>query len=158
MKQKIFLTSSVAAIALLQAAKASLLDGQQEEGARELRVTLSTASGRACRANCLNKGHFFCVTDDFQDGVCCDSTASNCRQSETSICSFDLARSWYTQSQYFVCPFEESVCGPSHTVELNAAGTEAEITNLGQEKSANFIFGEVCSYQVNWPAGSVEKD
>ena len=98
------------------------------------------------------------MADDFQDGVCCDSTASNCRQDETSICSFDLARSWYTQSHYFVCPFEESVCGPSHTIEPSAVETEAEITNLGQEKSANFIFGEVCSYQVKWPEGSVEGD
>ena len=32
---------------------------------REMKVILTTSSGRACRANCLNEGHYFCSSDDF---------------------------------------------------------------------------------------------
>ena len=55
-----------------------------------------------------------------------------------------------------MCPFDESVCGPSHLIYPEASGVEYFITASGNEKSTNFIFGEVCSYQLEWPEEAVE--
>ena len=49
------------------------------ENAVNARVTMSTTSGRACRANCIDQGQFFCAADDFEDGICCDSSDEVCR-------------------------------------------------------------------------------
>ena len=36
------------------------------------RVTMRTSSSRACVANCIDQGEFFCASGDFKEGVCCD--------------------------------------------------------------------------------------
>ena len=46
---------------------------------RSLRVTMTTTSARACRSNCIDQNQFFCVSEDFEDGVCCDSSDETCR-------------------------------------------------------------------------------
>ena len=80
MKKKVIETASamVAAFSLSIMSEISMAHPLMKEP-RQLRVTMSTTSGRACRSNCIDEGQFFCVSKDFQDGVCCDTTSENCR-------------------------------------------------------------------------------
>ena len=55
-----------------------------------------------------------------------------------------------------MCPFDESICGPSRLILPEASGDVFYISASGNENSSNFIFGEVCSYQVEWPEEAVE--
>ena len=80
MKQKnkslyVLFTTTIAAHFLTPVTMKSLINGDGGSGQsnddvdfkqlRELKVTLTTSSGRACRANCLNKGQYFCASEDF---------------------------------------------------------------------------------------------
>ena len=47
--------------------------------ARHLKITQSSSSARACRSNCLDQGQFFCASQDFSAGVCCDTADETCR-------------------------------------------------------------------------------
>ena len=66
-----------------------------------------------------------------------------------------------------MCPFDTDVCGASRTIQVSetdvvAAESEAEaeivMTNLGNAKSSDFIFGQLCSYEVKWPKNAVYDD
>ena len=76
-------------VALLGAANAELQRDAAAKASRNLRETLQTESARACRSNCIDQGLYFCVTEDYQSGVCCDSIDEDCRQGE-GLCSWDL--------------------------------------------------------------------
>ena len=130
----------------------------QASSLRDLRVTLTTASGRACRSNCLDQGLFFCGLADRSEGFCCDDETS-CRQSDTEVCTFDMASdgSSYVLSQYQACPFVADVCGENRVVSP-ATDTEVTMTSRDNPDSSDFIFGQLCAYEVQWPEGSVEED
>ena len=85
------------------------------------RVTLSTTSGRACVANCIDKDLFFCASEDFREGLCCDSASEKCRFDPGGLCSFDQRQGGV--EGYLACPFERDICGQDREIELSADGT-----------------------------------
>ena len=95
------------------------------------RVTMITTSGRACRANCIDQGQFFCAAEDFEVGICCDIADEVCRQGEFALCSFDIPQNVYLQSHYFACPYDTDICGPNRTIQVLDNGEGVEMTNLG---------------------------
>ena len=109
---------------------------------------MSTTSARACRANCIDQDQYFCVNEDFSEGVCCDNQEESCRISG-GLCSFDLPANEYTQGHYFVCPFDSNICGEERVIAVSDDISEkVEITNSGLESADDFIFGQLCSYEL----------
>ena len=120
----------------------------EDKNLRSMKVTMSTTSARACRANCIDQDQYFCVNEDFSEGVCCDNQEESCRISG-GLCSFDLPANEYTQGHYFVCPFDSNICGEERVIAVSDDISEkAEITNLGLESADDFIFGQLCSYEL----------
>ena len=129
-----------------------------DKSLRNMKVIMSTTSARACRANCIDQDQYFCANEDFSEGVCCDSQDESCRQSG-GICSFDLPDEGYVQGHYFVCPFDKKICGEDRKVEISDDISEkVEITNLSHEETDDFIFGQLCSYELLWPESVVNEN
>ena len=124
---------------------------------RDLGVTMTTSSARACRANCIDQNQYFCANEDFSEGVCCDTSDETCRQTG-GMCSFDLASSGYEQSQYFICPFDTEICGLDRLIQVSDDQSAITVTNLGYANSSDFIFGQVCAYELLWPESSKDGD
>ena len=83
----------------------------------------------------------------------------------TSRCSFDIAGTSGLEedadvrpSEYIVCPFDARVCGAERNLILTEDGAEQELTSLDNPKSSDFIFGQVCSYEIEWPETASEND
>ena len=151
-KSRLFETAtaflSIAALAQQQTPSDSL---------RSLAIVSSTASGRACRANCLDQGLYFCVASDHQSGVCCDKNDEECRQENSGMCSFDISAG-YSQGYYAVCPYDERVCGASRVITVEPLGSEQTVTSVGNPRSSDFIFGQLCSYEIVWPEQASDGD
>jgi len=43
-------------------------------------------------------------------------------------------------------------------VEVGGDGNTVTLTSLGHEKSPDFIFGQLCNYEVVWPAEAKNDD
>ena len=117
-------------------------------GSSHARVTMQTGSGRACAANCIDKGGFFCANAGFTEGVCCDDSEETCRYDPNGLCSFDLQ-----SVEYVACPYEPDICGESREVKLLADGNVLPLSNLGAQNGSNFLFSQLCTYELIWPAG-----
>ena len=117
---------------------------------RQLAITSTTTNARRCAASCLDKAQYFCANQDFSQGVCCNLASEDCRQ-EDGICSFDIELSKTSLSRYSVCPFDTQVCGPNRTIQLDINGEAQAISSTGHAKSYDFIFGQLCSYELIWP-------
>ena len=73
------------------------------------------------------------------------------------MCSFDMAAG-YTQGYYAVCPFDERVCGLNRVITVEPFGKEQTVTSVGNSRSSDFIFGQICSYEVVWPEQAQDGD
>lgn len=56
------------------------------------------------------------------------------------------------------CPSDPNVCGPSHTLTPDADGNFVKVNLDDSTNAADFIFGQICNYEVVWPEGSEEAD
>ena len=60
--------------------------------------------------------------------------------------------------RYSVCPFDPQICGSSRSIQLDESGSSTTITATGHAESADFIFGQVCNYELFWPETAKDKD
>ena len=64
----------------------------------------------------------------------------------------------YVQSHYALCPYEQQVCGDSRIVIPDVGGAEVRMTSFDNPKTSDFIFGQLCTYLLNWPENAKEND
>jgi hypothetical protein len=62
-----------------------------------------------------------------------------------------MAKDWYSMTQYQICPYDSNVCGPDRLVQVDADDITVTITSVGHKKSSDFVFGQVCNYEIVWP-------
>ena len=78
---------------------------------------------------------------------------------DEGICSFDLPSDQeFTEMQNAVCPYKASICGDNRVVTPGLGGAEETITIVGNDNEEDYVFGQVCSYEVSWPADTSQTD